>query len=881
MTYDIAGAAYLFTAPEWLWALALLPLLWLPLLWQPQRWLMSTAALFRSLAAALVIAALAGLSTQTILSEHKLALVAAADVSDSISAEGRAWTQEYLKRLMKTLEPEDEFSVLAFAGESSLVVPPGSANTTAVTAGALQKAVSGETGGTNIARALERSLALYPEEAEKRLLLITDGNETEGVARQHVALARRMGVKIFPVIPPTGKQAEVSLEKFISPPLVREGSAFVVRLVVRNGNEKAVRGSATVFANDQMLTRQEVNLDPGLSVLEVPAQILPRGSYLLRAEIKAEPDTVAGNNKQTANLAVTGKIRSLVITDNPKTHLARALQTKEVETEFRRPDGIPTQIAELLDYNCLVFDDIGRSGISTQQMNVIESYVRDFGGGFLMAGGLRTFGDLGYKGSTVERVLPVTFQEQRPKKKKRTPIALYLLIDRSNSMGYNSKIRGLHDGQKMKYAQKAALELLSQLQDTDYAGVIAFDSEPYMLGPLGLLSVNRADLTDKITRLQYGGGTDFQRALETAADQLAQNRGSIHHIILLTDGDTNGNPADLYPLVLSIAQRQISITTLRIGDDTVNLQLLSYMSDKTGGRFYHVEDVEALPQLMIKDTKQVMRDKDDDEDKDKTIVPRVGERGQILQGLDEFPGLEEYMLTKPKTGANVQLYTDVHKEQDPLLATWQYGLGKVVVVTFDPSGAGSSDWIRWEGYGKFWSQAVRWATRDETPWDYRLSAQVRGERTVIRAESFDNDEEGILQVRAPRGGQSDDVTLMPVAPRVYEAVLSGKRQGSFPVTVLKRKGGKIINQKNEMVMASQSPGDALAEYRQQYPNRDLLRELAEGTGGKIDPDLNELVAQKREGQKKLLHPLENRLIIAALFLVLGDVALRVLFGPPA
>ncbi len=158
---------------------------------------------------------------------------------------------------------------------------------------------------------------------------------------------------------------------------------------------------------------------------------------------------------------------------------------------------------------------------------------------------------------------------------------------------------------------------------------------------------------------------------------------------------------------------------------------------------------------------------------------------------------------------------------------------------------------------------------------------MRGERTVIRAESFDNDEEGILQVRAPRGGQSDDVTLMPVAPRVYEAVLSGKRQGSFPVTVLKRKGGKIINQKNEMVMASQSPGDALAEYRQQYPNRDLLRELAEGTGGKIDPDLNELVAQKREGQKKLLHPLENRLIIAALFLVLGDVALRVLFGPPA
>src|SRR5262245_24271033 len=96
-------------------------------------------------------------------------------------------------------------------------------------------------------------------------------------------------------------------------------------------------------------------------------------------------------------------------------------------------------------------------------MTAIEAYVRDFGGGFLMAGCMRALGDLSYKNTTIERVLPITFQEQRPKKKKRTPIALFILVDRSNSMGYNSKVRGLHDGQKMVYAQKAAIELLNQL----------------------------------------------------------------------------------------------------------------------------------------------------------------------------------------------------------------------------------------------------------------------------------------------------------------------------------------------------------------------------------------------------------------------------------
>lgn len=880
MTYELFGNTYIFLHPEWLWLLTAIPLLWLPLLWNRHRLVvLGGAALLRSLAVVLIAAALAGLSRQSIRSEHKLALVTAIDVSDSISAEGRAWTQEYLTRLLRNLAPDDEFAALSFAADTHLLVPPGAPTGVALSPEMLKPPTPEEGAGTNIARALERALALYPEGAEKRLLLITDGNETTGAAKQHLALARQMGVKIFPVIPPSGQHPEVSLEKFVVPPLVREGSVFSLRLVVRNGNDKPVRGSATVLANEQLLTRQQVSVEPGLSVLDIPAQILQRGNYLLRAEISATPDTIEGNNRQHATLAVAGKVRALVITDRTQTHLARALQMKEVEVEFRRPEGLPTQLTDLLDYNCLVFDDIGRGNITPQQMATVESYVRDFGGGFLMAGGIRAFGDLGFKNTAIERVLPVTLREQRPKKKKRTPIALFLVIDRSNSMGYNSKVRGLHDGQKMQYAKKAAIELVNQLQDTDLAGGIAFDSEPYLLTNLAPLAENRTELTDKIARLQYGGGTDFYAALETAADQLARTRGVIRHIILLTDGDSNRTPADHFPLVASIAQRQISITTIRIGLDTVNLQLLSYMSEKTGGRFYHVEDVEALPQLLIKDTRQTLNEKDDEDEGPKEIAPRVGQRGQILQGLTDFPALDEYMLTKAKAGADVQLYTDVHAEQDPLLATWQYGLGKVVVVTFDPSGRGSSEWIRWDGFSKFWSQAVRWAIRNETAWDYRLSAQIRGERVVLRVESYDADEEGILQLRLPSGTQSEQVTLMPLAPRLYEAALPGKRQDSFPVTILKRKNGQVVNQKHELVMVSHNLGDALNEYRQQHPNRDLLRELAESTGGQIDPAPAELTAQKREGKKTLLHPLDNTLITISLFLLLGDIALRVLFGP--
>lgn len=876
MTTEIFGQLYTILSPRLLWLFLLLPLLWLPLRGHARRGVLAAATLLRTVAASLVIMALAGLSYQTILSDQKLAVVAAVDTSDSIASEARTWMQTYLEQLKEALSPEDELSILSFATDTQLVLAPGPA-TQAILPESLP--APDHATSTNIAQALERSFALYPEGTEKRLLLLTDGNETTGRARQAGATARQMGIAIYPVIPPGGQKAEVSLEKFVVPPLTREGSVFDMRLVVRNGHARPVPGRADIFADDHLLTRQAVSLEPGLSVLEIPAQILQRGNYLLRAEIQTDADTIAGNNTQSTSLAVAGKTRALVITNNPQTHLARALQIKEVEIEFRRPEGLPTTLPDLLDYNSVVFDDISREEVTKKQMTVIERYVRDFGGGFLMTGGTRTFGTLDYQHSAIERLLPVSFCKQRPQKKKRIPIALFLLIDRSNSMGYNSRVRGLHDGQKMEYAQKAATAVLGQLENTDLAGAIAFDSEAYSLSALQRLAKNRSTLRSRIGRLRYGGGTDFHQALEAAADQLSRSRRSIRHIILLTDGDTNRSPADHYPLIKTIAQRQISITTIRIGTDTVNLQLLSYMSEKTGGRFYHVEDATMLPQLLVRDTRRTLRQQNQEDEGPKDIVPHVGVRGQILRGLSDFPALDEYMLTTPKKQANVQLYTDVHGEQDPLLATWQYGLGKVVAVPFDPSGAGSGDWIRWERFGKFWSQAVRWAMRNETPLDYRLSATTRGERTILRVESFDTTEGGILQARLASGTRSETLTLMPVAPRISEAVLPARYTGNVPVTIIKRKGNTILNQRSQTVLVGQEVDGALKEYRQQQPNRPLLHALAEGTGGSLNPTFDELTSQIRGGQKVLLHPLENTLIVIALFLILADIALRVLFGP--
>src|SRR5439155_849646 len=83
-------------------------------------------------------------------------------------------------------------------------------------------------------------------------------------------------------------------------------------------------------------------------------------------------------------------------------------------------------------------------------------------------------------GTALERVLPVELQSERPEPREREPIALYLLIDRSNSMGYASG-PDLPYGAKMEYAKRAALAVVGQLGPRDLVGAIAFDSQPYEL----------------------------------------------------------------------------------------------------------------------------------------------------------------------------------------------------------------------------------------------------------------------------------------------------------------------------------------------------------------------------------------------------------------
>jgi hypothetical protein len=294
-------------------------------------------------------------------------------------------------------------------------------------------------------------------------------------------------------------------------------------------------------------------------------------------------------------------------------------------------------------------------------------------------------------------VLPVTLQSQKPEPKQRDPIAIYIIIDRSNSMGYATSVPPIRAGEKMEYAKRAALSVLEQLGPADLVGAIAFDAQPYQLGLLQPLARGGPALVARIRALQYGGGTDFKEALQTALAELLVSRSRVRHVILLTDGDTNRHANDHMALIADYAARRDQRHRGPHRRRRREPGAPPAHRERDRGEFHHVESLQALPQIMIRDAQRRIDMAADRSD----AVARFGTPGPILTGLreEELPPVARWAVTRQKPGAELRLYVERDGRREPILSTWQYGLGRAAALPLDFQ-AGAAGWAAWPGFAK-------------------------------------------------------------------------------------------------------------------------------------------------------------------------------------
>jgi Mg-chelatase subunit ChlD len=855
----------MFERPLLLWLLIATPLVVAPGLLAMRAGRLLRGALAATIRLGCFVAlvlALAGLQTPLRTGAQRLAVVVALDQSRSIAPDQRAWMMERLGEIRRAMHQRDRLAVIGFGRDTRLIAPLSDPPL------AVAQNMAADPNATDIAGALTTALGVFPQGAEKRLVLLTDGNETQGHALDELPAIDQHGVRIFTAAPPPSRSNRVALTEFSAPAAVRADTSFALYLNVESENLAAVSARIKLSGGGTMLGSQQVSLAPGMNLLELPYRIARPGAWLMKAEIAVPPPTIVVNPSAETALSVVPPPRVLVIASSPPESLIAALRLRHFEVASAPPRGLPQRARDYLGYQAVIIANVPAEALDQGVQEALNRYVADFGGGLVVTGD--SLRDSRFHGGPLEKTLPITFEPQPPPP-SREPIAVYLLIDRSNSMSYNSRYPAVRDGERIRYAKQAALALLNQLDDTDYAGVIAFDSEPYVLAHLRPLVEQRAELEKYIAQLKPGGGTDFLQSLEIAKSEIVFSGIPVREVILLTDGDTNRQYHDHDQLMADFAKRGIPVSTIRIGPDLENLRLLQDFASATGGVFYRVEDITKLPQLLVHLTHEAQNFKH----REHARID-LGSSSSILNGISsrEIPPIDFFAHTQAKDGAATPLIVRQGPISAPLLATWQYELGRSAVFAADPDSMGSLAWIRWNHYAEFWSQLMSWVSRegDSGPFTLRVRNSADG-ALEIEAEKADQVPVTNLFCRVTGPGRALDVALTQVGASLYHGESSPLARGNYNLALMIKAGDtENVILRREVAVLGPGAADA-AELRLRPPNLALLRQLAHATGGDFNAPVSTIL-RPRGATITTYRNIDSTLLPLALVLLLGEVFVR-------
>ncbi len=815
------------------------------------RWRKVGTLLLRLGAVLCLILALVGLQQKD--QENILSVVFLLDVSDSVPTAQQKAGIDQINTVLDALKPTDLFSVILFAGGAAVSVP---SQPKAAQPHLTEEILSGaeiDRTATNLAEAIQLGLSLSSDAqvGQKRLVLLSDGAQNVGEVTALLDLVRASEIEIFTLPLSSDREYEVWVRTLEIPSQVRADETFSVRAIVEATTDTAVQ--VRLYRNDLPVTEPQTKaLKRGKQPITFPQQISEENVYKYRIELSV--DNATGDNPENNTgygvTRVYGTPHILYIEGDAgqANTLKTVLEMNRLAVEVLLPSEFPTDLVALQNSDAIILSNVSADELSARQMEHIESYVRDLGKGLVVIGGDRAFGRGGYHDTPLEQVSPL---EMTPRQKKES-LALMLVVDASGSMA-----NYIGPDQKIQLALEGVRASIRALDDEDRVGVIAFAAKIRMDYPP---TTAHEEILREAGKLRPGSGTKMYPALEKAYERLQTVDAKQKHILLLSDGKSAG---DFIPLAKRIAADKITLSTIALGD--ADRALMGSIAEAGGGGYRDVRNISELPKIMADEVRQTQ----------KYIVqepfqPIINDGDYpMLAGIDRVPKLHGYIATSEKELAQ----TYIHSHEDhPILAGWNYGLGRSIAFTSDVKPGWGADWIEWENFGKFWGQVVNWAlpSIDEAD-DFNLNAthqDGRGELLIDTGSTMET--HGItFDARIARpNGRGEVIELRRVTPTQYSGTFPVRARGSYLITVQKNRDGQVESTTYESLDLSYP-----TEFAEFETNHQLLNELASRTNGIFEPSPKQ-IAQHRGTAIEYLKPLWFTLLIVSLILFVLEMVLR-------
>jgi Ca-activated chloride channel family protein len=766
--------------PDALWLLALVPLFAVWGFWlgvrrgrlQPAMliWRLAVVALLAvGLAEPLVASGAAGGGVVFML-----------DRSASIDDESKDAAERWLNDALAAAPETRRAAVVEFGAKPVLTTPPGTARDLTTGANApdsnpIDPAFTDIAAGLGLARAL-------PLGGGQRIVLLSDGAENIGAAVDQAAQAAVEGVPIDVVPLPGVDDADLRVDGLSAPTSAWAGEPINVLAGVETGRA----GPATVelLVDGQVKSTAKADLSEGLNSQAFTIDDLAPGFHSLAVRVQGDPEANrrADDDQMPHGIVVRDKPRILlVVPDGADSGIMKGiLERGGSDVTVTNPAGIPSRLSELGAWDGFVLDNVPAAAMSVDQVAGLREATRSLGRGLIVVGGTSSYGPGGYAGTPLEDALPVTVKVTDGRERQR--VALLLIMDKSGSMGYDP----LGGKGKIEMAKEAARLAARALTTGDQIGILAFNDRQEWVVPLTTIKDQSTldEIDRKIAAIEPDGGTEILPALSVGLDAIRNADADARHIVLLSDGKARTGTRDSYQKLLDDAiTDRTTLSTIAIGEDA-DTDLLNFLADEGGGRYHFTTKDDEIPQLTLEEARSagsqsVIRG---------TFRPIQVAPSPILAGIDPktLPDLAGYDFAEAKPDAQVDLTSD---REDPVLAKWQYGLGRVVAWTADNGSDLAAPWASWKGFDDFWGAAVRWALPDPERRPLTVSTKRDGADVVLTVSAagdsgdFADFMPTFAKVTTPDGKTVATQEMTQTAPGEYSLRLPAPAAGAYAVEV--------------------------------------------------------------------------------------------------
>jgi len=756
--------------------------------------------------------------------------------------------EEFVKEASKNKGPKDKIGVISF-GDNAQVESfiSSEVNFTKVEGNI-------NSNYTNIENAIATTLSLFPSNSRKRIVLLSDGEENSGAISKIAYSIQQQGIdfKYFKIEKEIGE--EVAVESINLPQKLILDEEF--NLYVNINSTIQQKATLHLYSGRNKVGEQQVQLQKGINKYVFRDKADVGGFKNFKVVVEPEKDTEVKNNEASAFTKIISKPNILVIHENESesAELAKMLQASSLDYTVVNSKGAPSTLQEMTSYKTIISCNVSADNLNDGFLNSLESYVKDFGGGFIAIGGDNSFALGGYSRTSLETVLPV-YMEMRGKKEV-PKMSMILIIDKSGSM-----TEGMAGISKVDMAKEAAIRSLESLRPgKDEIGVIAFDGYYSWVVKRQIIE-DLEQIEEDIASIRADGGTDILPALEAGFKSLKDSDAKLKHIILLTDGQSSSAGKD--ELLKKINEANITVSTVAVGKDA-DIALLKDIANICGGRQYITDEYTNIPRIFAKETFIAARSYLNNRE----FSPIVTSEHSILKGVADtgIPTLLGYVGASQKETARVLIKSD---EEDPILTVWQYGLGKTVAWNSDLSGKWSANYISWANNLKLWQNIINFTLEnyDNENVSMQVSAQG-GKATIVFIDKKNQDELDTSAVVVSPSGENVKVKLYPTAPGEYTGSVDLKESGVYMINGKQEKNGETINAISTGYAMQYSP-----EYKINSEAGNKFDRLVTEIGGSIIKSPEEALKGEipaNKGQRDLV----PYLLALALILLIFDIALR-------